>query len=106
MLKRDVQPPPEHLFPPDEWRVVEAKYTDRYFGRAETVFSLSNGYLGVRGTMEEGRPSVSPGTFVNGFHETWPFLHGEVAYGLAQTGQTLVNVLDATPLRLYVDDEP
>jgi alpha,alpha-trehalose phosphorylase len=49
---------------------------------------------------------LEPGTFVNGFHETWPILHPELAHGLARTGQTIVNVPDATVIRLYVDDEP
>jgi alpha,alpha-trehalose phosphorylase len=106
VLKREVVPPPEHLFPADEWRIVETAYSPLYWARAETAFALSNGYLGVRGSVEEGRPAHSPGTFLNGFHETWPIVHPETAYGLAQTGQTIVNVPDGTCLKLYVDDEP
>jgi alpha,alpha-trehalose phosphorylase len=106
MLKRDVVAPPEHLFPPDDWRLVETRWSERYSVRTETVFALSNGYIGVRGTAEEGRPAASPGTFISGFHETWPMAHAEPAYGLARTGQTIVNVPDATVLQLYVDDEP
>ena len=106
MLKRRLEIPPEHVFPVDEWRIVESCYSERYFARAETAFSLSNGYVGIRGTFDEGRPSLSPGTFVNGFHETWPIVHAEEAYGLARTGQTIVNVPDAAVIRLYVDDEP
>ena len=106
MLKRNVTAPPEHLFPPDAWRIVEARYSERYLRRAETAFALSNGYVGVRGTFEEGRPFGTSGTFVNGFHETWPMVYAESAYGLARTGQTIVKVPDPTMLRLYVDDEP
>jgi alpha,alpha-trehalose phosphorylase len=106
VLKRDINPPPEHLFPGEEWRVVETGWSKRYFARAETGFALANGYLGVRGTSDEGAPALAPGTFVSGFHETWPIEHPEAAYGLARTGQTLVNVPDATCLKLYVDDEP
>ena len=106
MLKREIVRPPEHLYPPDEWRIVEAQWTPAYSARAETVFALSNGYLGIRGTVEEGRPVLAPGTFVNGFHETWPITHAEEAYGLARVGQTIVNVPDATVLELFVDDEP
>ena len=106
MLKRRIVLPPEHLYPADEWRIVEARYSDEYFGRAETVFALSNGFLGVRGTFEEGRPALVPGTFVNGFHETWPIVHAEDAHALARIGQTIVNVPDATIFKLYVDDEP
>ena len=52
MLKREIVPPPEHLYPPDPWRIVEAAWSQRFSARAETVFALANGYLGVRGTLE------------------------------------------------------
>ena len=106
MLKREIVLPPEHLFPPEGWRVTEARYSDEFADRTETVFSLGNGFVGVRGSFEEGRPALAPGTFVNGFHETWPIVHAEGAPGLARTGQTIVNVPDTTIIKLYVDDEP
>ena len=106
MLARDVVPLPEHVYPPDPWRLVETRFDAEHLDRAEPIFSLSNGFVGLRGTFEEGRPGLAPGTFVNGFHETWPIEHAEEAYGLARTGQTIVNVPDATLLELYVDDEP
>jgi alpha,alpha-trehalose phosphorylase len=106
MLPRTVVPLPSHLYPPDEWRIRESRFSEDHVARAETFFALSNGYLGVRGTFEGGRPALSPGTFVNGFHETWPIQHAEDAYGLARVGQTIVNVPDATLMTLYVDDEP
>jgi alpha,alpha-trehalose phosphorylase len=103
---RQIVVPPEHLFPPDEWRIIEARWTPDFVARAETALALSNGYLGVRGTHEEGRPVAAPGVFINGFHETWPIIHAEDAYGLARIGQTIVNVPDPTVIELYVDDEP
>jgi alpha,alpha-trehalose phosphorylase len=106
MIKRDVVTLPEHRFPPHEWRLIETSYSDSYLARAESLFTLSNGYLGVRGTFEEERPAVTPGTFVNGLHETWPIEYAEPAYGLASKGQTMAGAPDATPLCLYVDDEP
>ncbi|WP_217914846.1 glycoside hydrolase family 65 protein [Miltoncostaea marina] len=106
MLKRTLHELPEHLYPADEWRLVERGYSPRYCSRAETFFALANGYVGVRGTYDEGRPSTAPGTYVNGFHETWPIVHAEEAYGFARFGQTIVKVPDATILRLLVDDEP
>jgi alpha,alpha-trehalose phosphorylase len=55
---------------------------------------------------EEGHPARAPGTFVSGFHETWPITYAEEAYGLARVGQSIVPVPDATVLELCVDDEP
>jgi alpha,alpha-trehalose phosphorylase len=103
---REITVPPEHLFPPDEWRIIETRWTPEYASRAETALALSNGYIGVRCCPDEGRPVFAPGTFVNGFHETWPIVHAEDAYGLARVGQTIVNVPDASVIELYVDDEP
>jgi len=79
MLKRKIMLPPEHLYPADEWRIVEARYSDEFVGLTETVFSLGNGFVGVRGSLEEGRPALVPRTFVNRFHETWPIVHAEEA---------------------------
>ncbi len=106
MIPRAIRLPPEHIYPSDEWRIVETRFSKPWMGNAETIFALSNGFLGQRGTFEEGRPSIETGTFINGFHETWPIVHAEEAFGFARTGQTIVNVPDATILKLYVDDEP
>ena len=72
----------------------------------EAIFAVSNGYLGLRGSFDEGRPAFQRGTFVNGFHESWPISYGEEAYGFARTGQTMIPVTDAITIKLYVDDEP
>ena len=93
-------------FPVDPWALVEARYSDADLGTTETLFAVGNGYLGMRGNVEEGRDSYAHGTFINGFHETWPIQHAEEAYGFARVGQTMVNAPDAKVIRLYVDDEP
>ena len=93
-------------FPVDPWRLTESKFDADDLGRTETLFAVGNGYLGLRGNVEEGRDRYAHGTFINGFHETWPIRHAEAAYGFAQVGQTIVNVPDTKVLRLYVDDEP
>jgi alpha,alpha-trehalose phosphorylase len=93
-------------FPVDPWRLVESRYEAGDLGRTETMFSLGNGYLGMRGNAEEGRTAHEHGTFINGFHETWAIRHAEEAFGFARVGQTIVNVPDAKTIKLYVDDEP
>ena len=93
-------------YPVDEWKLVERIYSDDRVGLNETLFTVANGYLGLRGNSSEGRDAHEHGTFVNGFHEVWPIRHAEQAYGFAEVGQTIVNVPDTKILRLYVDDEP
>jgi alpha,alpha-trehalose phosphorylase len=41
------------------------------------MFALSNGYLGIRGMPEEGRPVREPGVLLNGFHEFRHITYGE-----------------------------
>ena len=101
-----VDPLDRDRFPVDEWRLVETRFDDNDLGKTESVFSVGNGYLGLRGNNEESRDFHANGTFVNGFHETWPIQHAEEAFGFAKVGQTIVNAPDAKVIRLYVDDEP
>jgi alpha,alpha-trehalose phosphorylase len=93
-------------FPLDEWALTEAEFHTDTQGRAETLFAVGNGYLGLRGNFEEGHKAYAEGTFINGFHDTWQIRHAEEAYGFARVGQTIVNAPDARVIRLYVDDEP
>ncbi|WP_425308163.1 glycosyl hydrolase family 65 protein [Ammonicoccus fulvus] len=93
-------------FPLEEWRLLETDWDDADIGTTETLFAVGNGYIGMRGNPEEGRPAHTHGTYVNGFHETWPIRHAEDAHGFARIGQTIVNVPDAKVLKIYVDDEP
>ena len=93
-------------FPIDEWRLVETEFSVDDTGVTETLFAIGNGYLGLRGNSIEGRFAHEQGTFINGFHETFPIRHAEQAYGFAEVGQTIINAPDAKVMRVYVDDEP
>lgn len=106
MIPRKMLERPSYVYPHDEWRMVEKRYYEPFLALSETIFSVANGYLGMRGNCEEGRPAYQNGTFVNGFYESWPIVYPEEAYGLAKTGQSIVNVTDGKIIRLYVDDEP
>ncbi len=93
-------------FPVEPWRLVETSFNEDDLGTTESLFSVGNGYLGLRGNISEGHDAFAHGTFINGFHETWPIKHAEEAFGFARTGQTIANVPDAKIMRLYVDDDP
>ncbi|MFV0525320.1 MAG: glycoside hydrolase family 65 protein [Acidimicrobiales bacterium] len=97
---------PAHRFPVDPWALVESEVSLDDLGLTETLFAVGNGYLGMRANPAEGRDAHTHGTYLNGFHETWPIHHAESAFAFAKTGQTIVNVPDAKLMKLYVDDEP
>src|SRR5499426_516555 len=106
MIRHETLSPPEDIYPINAWKFTETQFYPRFLAQTETIFSLSNGYIGMRGTPEEGEPAVQNGTFINGFHETRPIIYGEEAYGFAKTGQTMLNVTDSKIIKLFVDDEP
>ncbi len=106
MISKELKLPPKHIFPLDDWKIIQKRFAKKHLGQDETVFATGNGYLGLRGNHEEGTPVIQRGTFINGFHEQWPIRYGESAYGFAKTGQTMLNVTDSKVIRLYVDDEP
>jgi alpha,alpha-trehalose phosphorylase len=103
--RRRVTLPAHRIYPVDDWAIVERELDLERVPVTEALFALSNGYIGMRATPEEGRPAWEKGTYLNGVYETWPILYGESAHGFAKNGQTIVNVADAKVIKLYVDDE-
>jgi alpha,alpha-trehalose phosphorylase len=106
MLHHERLKPPTQDYPPNAWNLIERNFHPEFIAQMEALFALGNGYLGMRGTFEEGSPAAQNGTFVNGFYESWPIVYGENAYGFARTGQTMLNVTDSKIIKLCVDDEP
>jgi alpha,alpha-trehalose phosphorylase len=98
--------PSENIYPVADWQIAERRFTPEHLGPLESIFAVANGYLGIRGTPEEGAPAHDAGVILNGFYESWPIVYPEDAYGLARTGQTIVNATDGSIIRLFVDDEP
>jgi trehalose/maltose hydrolase-like predicted phosphorylase len=46
--------------------VIEKRFAPRYLEQTKTIFTLANGYMGIRGAFEKGRPAFQNGTFING----------------------------------------
>ncbi|MEO3867863.1 glycosyl hydrolase family 65 protein [Nonomuraea sp. B12E4] len=93
-------------FAVEPWSLRECRLDIDVLAQTESVFSLSNGHIGLRGTLEEGEPCGEPGTYLNGFYELRPLPYSEVGYGYPESGQTVVNVTNGKLIRLLVDDEP
>jgi alpha,alpha-trehalose phosphorylase len=90
-------------FPVDAWRLVETSLGDDDGGLTGTLFATGNGYLGLRGDWAPDPDSA--GTYVNGFHETFPIVHAEHAFALARTGQSMLHAPEAKSIEVAVGDE-
>jgi alpha,alpha-trehalose phosphorylase len=72
----------------------------------ETIFALANGVLGTRGHFIEGYGMYDyPQTLVNGFYNTYPYKYEENYKQFPQVGQTIVNLPDASYIKIESDDE-
>jgi alpha,alpha-trehalose phosphorylase len=74
----------------------------------ETLFHTANGYLGVRGTLEEGLPAgcdTMRGTYINGFYDIVPMKQAEPLCGLPEEKETMLNAADTQTLRITLDGE-
>lgn len=90
-------------FPVDVWRLVQVGLDDDDGGSTGTLFAAANGYLGLRADWTPDPEST--GTYVNGFHETFPIVYPEVAFALAHTGQSLLNAPEGKSIEVAIDGE-
>jgi alpha,alpha-trehalose phosphorylase len=93
-------------FEVDPWRLRECRLDLDLMPHTESLFALSNGHIGWRGTLDEGEPHHLPGTYLNGVYELRPLPYAEAGYGYPESGQTVINVTNGRLIRLLVDDEP
>ncbi|TXT18699.1 MAG: kojibiose phosphorylase [Erysipelotrichaceae bacterium] len=71
----------------------------------ETIFSQSNGILGIRGSFAEGYglDSDDPYALINGFYNTIPYHYEENSIHFPQFGQTIVKLMDTSSVWIETD---
>lgn len=78
----------------DDWMILQQEYEPEENLKYESLFSLSNGYLGIRGSYEEGTKITLPYLYINGVFDK---------------SETFMRELAALPnwlgIRLYVEKE-
>ncbi len=62
----------------DNWQIIEEQFDERLLNQRETVFTIGNGYLGTRGSFEEGFPGEQAVTLVNGVYDDIPIVTSEL----------------------------
>ncbi|WP_445626337.1 beta-phosphoglucomutase [Nostoc sp. DSM 114167] len=77
-----------------DWILIETQFDPEQLHSKETVFTIGNGYLGTRGSFEEGYPHALPATFIHGVYDDVPVVYTE-----------LVNCPDWLPLIVIVNGD-
>ena len=90
------------------YSVCSPKPTNDQLALQETVFHNANGYLGVRGTLEEGAPQgmdTMRGAYVNGFYEIVPMKQAEKLTHVREDKESMINVADVQGIRFRLAGE-
>ncbi|WP_433389159.1 glycoside hydrolase family 65 protein [Micromonospora sp. KLBMP9576] len=90
----------------EAWRVRRTEADLDRLAETESIFALGNGWVGWRGTLDEGTPYGMPGSYLNGFHERRELDHPEDGYAFPQFSDTVISAPNAALIRLWVDGEP
>ncbi len=85
----------------DSWKISQDSYDLKDNPQQESLFSLGNGFFGLRGFFTERSPAYHPGVFVNGFYEYVPIVYGEWAFGYAKFNQKMLDVPDCRFVEIY-----
>ncbi len=53
----------------DTWTITNTRYDAHSLGQHNSVFTISNGYLGLKGNLQEDRGGYCPVTLINGVYD-------------------------------------
>lgn len=85
----------KELLSDDKWLILQDSYEEKDNLSNESLFCLTNGYMGTRGSFEEGTKRSLPYTYINGiFDKSETFM------------RELAALPDWTRIRLYVEKQP
>ena len=90
------------------WKLEDSSLEPERLLLNESLFSLANGYLGVRGCFEEGYDASYQsirGTYINGFYETVAVKYDEKLYAFPEKKEKIPNVIDAQSIKINLDGE-
>lgn len=91
---------------PPAWSVRESGLAVDSPETAASLLSLANGYVGVRGVLDEVAADDDPATLVADVYEEFDQTYAERAYAYPEVEERLVPVVDAWRLGWSVDGAP
>lgn len=85
------------------YQVKEFTIDEKNLQLQETIFHNANGYIGIRGTLEEGVPKdwdTMRGTYINGFYDIAPMKQAEKLCNLIEDKESMLNVADTQTIEV------
>ncbi|MHC1783525.1 MAG: glycoside hydrolase family 65 protein [Anaerolineaceae bacterium] len=97
---------PDKYFQGDPWTIVENGFDPTYQRVSESVFSLANEFMGVRGYFDEGYSGDHlQGSYFNHLYEWMDIRHDQLFKGFITQGAAMINAVDWLFTRLWLDGE-
>ncbi|QTL99426.1 glycoside hydrolase family 65 protein [Iocasia frigidifontis] len=97
------------LYPCEPWNITEDSFSVETNHHNEAIFSLGNGYMGMRGTLEEDYSgpdyTSTPGMYINGVYGSEEIIYPEEAPDLPRQSQTMLNLAKWSSINLYINGE-
>lgn len=95
--------------PVEPWSIVETKFNQQNQSFWGSIFALSNGYMGLRGSFEEDDPYMQPyttqGMFINSIYSYEDFTDIFQPKGAPKGYHGMLNLFDWTVINLTIEDE-
>jgi maltose phosphorylase len=89
----------------DSWKIIEKGWHPEHSLVSESLFSLGNEYMGVRGYFEEGTVALTlRGSYFNGVYEVEKTA-GSSYKGIVQKTHFMVNAVDWLYTKIVIDGE-
>lgn len=91
----------------DPWKLIETGYHQERHVVSESLFSLANEYMGIRGFFDEGYMGQTLiGTYYNGIYETPKNIQRSSYKGITEKQHYMVNSGNTMYMRIYINDQP
>lgn len=85
------------------YQIKEFAADEKNLQLQETIFHNANGYIGIRGTLEEGVPEdwdTMRGTYINGFYDIAPMKQAEKLCNFIEDKESMLNVADTQTIEV------
>jgi alpha,alpha-trehalose phosphorylase len=90
------------------WHLISDNLNSERLLLEESLFSIGNGYIGIRGCFEEAPqlvPDTIRGSYINGYYDRVPILYGESAYGFPAMQDKQPRIMDTQTSLVFLDGE-
>jgi alpha,alpha-trehalose phosphorylase len=89
------------------WKFSTQIYKAEEQALEESLYMVGNGYIGVRGSFEEGYAAGDSirGSYINGLYDRVPMTHAEMAFGFPTEQDKQPRIMDTQTCEAWLDGE-